>query len=127
MSINLELQGALAQLQWTSSTASAPVSHHGTLRRKPPSVALGALPSTGEKKIPMGLGADSAIPTQMAILTQMPPWASTPGDISSFTHVTHPLLQPTVLKSPEVASMCMFPPGLSQLDCQISYLCYRRE
>ena len=83
---------------------------------------------TGETEDPLEpQGIDSAIPAPMTTLTHMSPWVTTQGDISSFTHVTHPLLQPTVPKTPEVASMCMFPLGLSQLHCQINFFLYRRE
>ena len=53
---------------------------------------------------------DSAIPIPMATLTQTPLQAATLGDSPSIPHVTHPLLQPTVLKTLETASVYMFPP-----------------
>ena len=44
---------------------------------------------------------------------QMSLWVATPGGTPSFTHITHPLLQPTMSKTPEAVSMCMFPPGVA--------------
>ena len=111
LATNLQLQGALEQLQWASPTASAPVSLCSMLRRELSSVALGALPLPRETDDPHGTeGMDSAIPALTATLTQMSPWVATPGDTPSFTHVTHSLLQPTMPNTPEVASMCMFFP-----------------
>ena len=50
----LHLQGALQQVQQTSPTVSSPISWHSIPERKPPSVALGALPST-RLEDPLGL------------------------------------------------------------------------
>ena len=52
---------------------------------------------------------DRAIPALTATPTQMPLWVTTPGDILSFLYIS-PLLQPTVLKTPETASVYMLPP-----------------
>ena len=112
MAINLHLQEALEWLQWVSPAASAPVSQHSMPRRKPPSVALGALPSTGEMEDPLRPEEmDSGIPALTATLTQMPLWAATPGDIPaslmSFTHHSIPPCwghqnQPACTHSPRV-------------------------
>ena len=48
--LNLHIQGAFKQVQWTSPTTSMPVSQHSTSRRKLPSVALGAPPPTRVEK-----------------------------------------------------------------------------
>ena len=83
---------------------------------------------TGETEDPLRPeGMDSAIPALMATLTQMSLWLAMLGDTPSFTCVTQSLLQPTMPKTPEAVSMCTFPPGLSQLDWQISYFLYRRK
>ena len=120
--------GALEWLQQTSPAASAPVSQCSTLRKEPPSVTLGVSSSTGEREDPLWPeGMDSAIPPPIAILMQMPSWVATPGGTPSFTHITHPLLQTTVLKTLEVASMHIFPPGLSKLNWWISYFLCRGE
>ena len=120
MAINLHLQGALEWLQWASSTASASVSQLCMPRREPPSVALVAPPSTEETEDSLGLKEmDWAIPVPMATLTQMLLWVATPGDTPSIPHITHPLLQPTVLKTPEAASMYMFPQRSYWLPCQM--------
>ena len=42
---------------------------------------------------------------------QMSPWAATPGDTSSSAHVTHLLLQPTILKTPGGKHMHIPPKG----------------
>ena len=44
--INLHIEGALEQLQWTSSETLTPVFQHNMPGRKLPSAALGAVPST---------------------------------------------------------------------------------
>ena len=36
---------------------------------------------------------------------QMSPWAGTPGGTPSFTHITNPLLQPTMPKTPEAVGI----------------------
>ena len=109
--------GTLEQLQQASPTASAPVFQCSTLRREPPLVALGPLPSTRETEDPLGPeGMDSVIPALMATITQMSLLEAMLGDTSSFTHFTHPLFQPTMPKTQEVASTCTFPPVLSQMD-----------
>ena len=109
--INLKLQGALEQLQWTSPTASAPVSQCSMPRREPPSVALGALPSTRETEYTLKPEGTSAIPAPMATLMQTSPQVATPGDTPSLLHVTYLLLQSIVPKTLEVASMYMFLQG----------------
>ena len=70
----------------------------------------GSTPNRRNRRSPWATGHGLSHPAPVTTLTQMSPWASTPGDISSFTHVTHLLLQPTIPRTPEVASMCMFPP-----------------
>ena len=92
-------------------TALAPVSWCSMSRREPPSVALGILPQPEKQKIPSGQRGQtpSALPNCNPM--QMSLWPATPGGTPCFTHITHPLLQPTVPKILEVASMCMFPQG----------------
>ena len=76
-------------------TSSAPFSLCSTLRREQPSMALGAPPSMREREDPLKLeGTDSAIPATIETLTQTPPQVVTPDGTPSFTHITHPLLQP---------------------------------
>ena len=125
--INLHLHRALEWLKQASLTASAPIPQCSMPRRKLPLVALEASPSTGETEDLRPEGTDSAIPALMATLTQMSLWVAMLGDTPSFGHVTYPLLQPTMPKTLEAASMCTFPPGLSQPDCKISYFLYRRK
>ena len=98
--------GVLEWLQWASPTASAPLSQQSMPRREPSPAALGAPPSTGETEDPLRPEEmDSAIPAPMVTFMQMSPWVATPGDSPSLLHVTHPLLQPTVPKTPEAESM----------------------
>ena len=98
MAINLQLKGALEQLQWTSPTASAPVSQHGMPRRE--------LPSPRETEHPLRPeGTESAIPVLMTTLMQMSLWLTTPDGILGFTHTTHPLLQLTIPKTLEAVSI----------------------
>ena len=69
--------------------------------REPPAATLVAPPSTEATEDPLRLNeTDSAIPILTASLSQMPPWMATPGNIPSIPHVTHPLLQPTMPKTP---------------------------
>ena len=111
MVINLYLKGAWNGCSRLPPTAMAPVSQCSTLRKEPPLVALGALPSTRETEDPLRPeGSDSSIPAPMATLMQTSPWADTLGDIPSFIYITHPLFQPTMPKTPEAVSTCMFPP-----------------
>ena len=128
MTVNLHLHGALEWLQWALSTASAPVSQCSMPRREPPTAVLGAPPSTEETEDPLWpKEMDSAIPVMMATLTQMPLQRATPDDTPNIPHVTHPLLQPTMPKTPEATSMYMFPPGSYQSPCQINFFCSRRK
>ena len=106
MAIKLHLQGALEQLQQASSAASTLVSQHRMPRMEPPSAALGAPPSTEGTEDPLRLKeTDSAISILMVTLTQTPLWVALPGDTHCIPHGTHPLLQPTMPKTPEAASM----------------------
>ena len=76
-------------------------------------MALGAPCSTRETEDPLGPeGMDLAIPALMATLTQMSPWVTTQIGTLSSAHFTHPLLQPTMLKTLEEVSMCTFPSGV---------------
>ena len=128
MEINLHLRGALQQLQCAFPVSSASASLHSTPWRKPPPVALGVLPSVGGTEDPLGPEeTDSAILALTATIMQPSLKAAMLGDTSSFTHVTHPLLQSTVAKTLEAVSMCTFPPGSSQPDCWISYFLYKRK
>ena len=108
MPINLQLQGALEWLQWASPTASAPVSQCSTLRREPPSAALGALPSSGETEDPL---------RPQGRLSHPCPNSKPHTDVSAHGHNRwHPLLQPTMPKTPR-SWACACPPRLYQLDC----------
>ena len=94
--INLQLKGALEQLQWASLTASAPVSQHSMPKRELSLAALGAPPSAGETEDPLGAeGTDSIIPALMATLTQTSPWAATqvatPASLTLLTHCSSQL------------------------------------
>ena len=88
--------------------------------REPPSAALGAPPSAGEQKIPSGQKGWT-----LSSLPQCNPHADIfMGGYTRWHPQVHsyysPLLQPTVPKTLEVASMCMFPSGCDQLDSQIN-------
>ena len=73
MAINQHLHGALEQLQWTSSAASTPVSQQIMPRKEPPSVALGAPPSTAGTEDPLRWKETGlVIPTLAATFTQTP-------------------------------------------------------
>ena len=85
--------------------------------RKPPSVALGALPSTRAAD-PLSLeGTDSAIPDLMATSSQASPclW-SHQKNIPSIIQVSHSPSLPTVQKTLEVASI--YPTPQSQAPPQ---------
>ena len=118
--------GALEWLQWNSSTTSAPVSQHSMPGRKPPSMALGALPSTRAEH-PLGLeGTDSAIPDPMATSLQASLGVVTSENISSIIQVSHSPFPPTIPKTPEVASIfptlqSQAPTRLIQMTCQMRW------
>ena len=76
MAINQHLQGALEWLQWTSSTASTPVSQCSMPWKEPPLAALGPHPQQKEQKIPSGKRRQrqTAIPTPAATFTDPHGW-----------------------------------------------------
>ena len=100
MVLNLHLQGALEQLQWTSSATYSPASYHSMPRRKLPSVALGAPPSTRAED-PLSLeGMDSAISTLMATSSKVSQGEVTPGHIPSIIQVSHSPSPPSTVSGP---------------------------
>ena len=112
---NQHLLGAFEQLQWTSAT-SAPASQHSmpqhsTPKRKPPSAALGALPSTRAED-PLGLqGMDSAIPDLMATSSQASTAKVMPEHISSTIWVSHSPSLHAMSKTLDAASISPCPQG----------------
>ena len=105
MVLNLHLQGALEQLQWTSPTASDTTSQHSMPWRKPPSGALGVLPSTSVED-PLSLKRmDSATPKAMTTSLQASVGESTSEhDLNTILDSHSPSLH-AALKTPDVASI----------------------
>ena len=127
MPFNLHLQGALEQLQQTSPTTSPTISQHGMPGRKPPSAALGVLPSTRAEDPVSWKGTDTAIPDLMATSSQAFPCAVTQKNIPSIIQVSHSPSPSTVPKTPEMASISptpqsQAPPGPIQPTCQMRCL-----
>ena len=77
--------------------------------RKPPSAALGAVPSPRAED-PLGLeGTDSAIPYLMATSSQASPHAVMPENIPNIIQVSHSSPLHTVLKTLKAASISPTP------------------
>ena len=109
MVLNLHLPGALEWPQWTSPAASAPTSQHSMPGRKLLSAALGAPPSTRTED-PLSLeGTDSAIPDPMATSSQASLGEVMLEHIANIVQVGHSPSLPTILKTPDVASISPSP------------------
>ena len=104
--INLQLKGGLGAVSVGFTHSLSPCLLAQYTKEKLPSVVLGILPSARETEDPLRLeGIDPIIPAPTAAFRQMSPWVATPGSTPSFTHITHPLLHPTMLKTPEAVSI----------------------
>ena len=107
--LNQHLKGALEWLQWTSPTTSVPASQHSMPRRKPPSVALGALPSTRAED-PLGLEEmDLAVPDLMATSSQVSLAEVMPGHIPSIIWVSHSPSPHAIAKTQDATSISPSP------------------
>ena len=116
--LNQHLQWALEWLQQTSPTTSAHTSQHSmpqhsTPKRKPPSVALGALPSTRAEDPLILEGMDLAIPDLMATSSQVSPAEVMLDHIPSTIWVSHSPSLHAVLKTLDVTSISPCPQSLS--------------
>ena len=103
--LNLHLQGALEWLQLTSPTVSAPLPSIAHLEGSCCLWPLGALPSTRAEDL-LGLeGTNSAIPDPKATSSLASPGEVMPEHTPKIFQVSHLPSPPTVLKTPNVASI----------------------
>ena len=101
----LHLQGALECLQWTSPTVPDPYSQHSMPRRKLPSGALGALPSTRVED-PLSLkGMDSATPDPMVTSSQASLDEASPENAPNTIQANHSPFLLAASKTPDMASI----------------------
>ena len=113
--------GGLGTAAVESPTVPAPVSQHSMPRRKSPSVALGAQPSTRVDD-PLSLqGNDLATPDPMATYSWESLGEAMPEHVPNIIQVSHSPSLPTVSKTLDMASMSpipvSIPPGLVQPAC----------
>ena len=107
--INLCIEGAFKQVQWTSPATSMPVSQHSTSRGKLPSVTLGAPHPTKVEDSLRLEGPDSAAPELIAISSQVLQCVTMPDNIHLSVLTSHSPSLPLVSKNLTVASVAFTP------------------